>query len=108
MFRSNNNAIASGLLLGVALLFFAVLMHEPCIARDIHALAPGVAISQSKPLRMQVPAEICASPEWLGNSPHSDALRDSRKVLIQSFSIWVSAIFAPKVSSRVLNAVFNL
>src|SRR5262245_30388923 len=108
MFRSNNNAIASGLLLGLVLLFLAVLMHEPCVARDARTLPPGVSITRSQPLRMQAPVEIYASPEWHGNSPHSDVLRDTRRVLSQSFSIWLPAIFAPKVSSRVLNSVFNL
>ena len=108
MFRPNNNAIASGLLLGLALLFLAVLMHEPSVARDARALPPGVAITLSQPQRMQVPTEIYASPDWLGKTPHSAVLRDTRKVLSQGFSIWLPAIFAPKVSSRILNSVFNL
>src|SRR5215813_3835234 len=107
MFRSNNNAIASGLLLGLSLLSLAVLMHEPCVTRDIHALSGVVAISQSKLLRMQVPAEIYASPEWLGNSPHSAAVREMRKVFRPGFFILFPVTFAPKVSSQILNSVFN-
>src|SRR5215475_15726089 len=108
MFRSNNNAIASGLLLGLALLFLAVLIHEPSVARDARTLPLEIAITRSQPQRMQVPAETYASPEWLGNSPHSAVLRNTRKVLTQDFSIWLPAIFAPKVSSRIFNSVFNL
>jgi hypothetical protein len=108
MFRLNDKSIALGFLLGLALLYLGVLSHGPSVARDVHALSSGIAISQSQPLKTQVPAEIYASPEGFGGLPNSAAIRDTRKVLFQGFSIVLPAAFAPKVSSYILNSVFNI
>jgi hypothetical protein len=101
-----DKSIGLGFLLGLAWLYLGVLTYGPAVAGDACALSPS-AVAQSQSLKSQVLDDIYASSDCYAGLMHSTAVSDPRRVLVQDFSL-LPAAFAPKVSSYILNSVFNL